>query len=120
MIDKAGLPFHEFLQIRAVVQFPIVTTRTHNLIHTDLEGRNEPYYTGVYYINDEVDGDTVFFDESSLNVPHCRVQENYKNFKEINRVSPEKGKVIIFDGHRYHSSTLPTKKIRAILNFSWY
>ena len=43
----------------------------------------------------------------------------YKDFKEIGRVFPEKGKTVIFPGQRYHCSTLPTKKTRTILNFSW-
>ena len=121
MIERAGLPFHEFLQIRAIIQFPVITERTHNFIHTDVEERNNiPYYTGVYYVNDNTDGDTVLFDELSSNIPHFRVQENYRNFQEIHRVNPKKGRVTIFDGQRYHSSTLPTQRTRSVLNFSWY
>ena len=120
MIDKANLPFHEFLQIRAIIQFPVITNRTHNLIHTDIEDRNLPYYTGVYYVNDETDGDTVLFDELSTDIPYHNVIKQYKNFNKIHTVNPKKGNATIFDGHRYHSSTLPTKKVRAVLNFSWY
>lgn len=118
--EKAKLPFHEFLQIRAVAQFPIITNRTHNFIHTDIELRNEPYYTAVYYINSDVDGDTIIFDETTDSIPRDSVQEKYKEFTKIANVSPEKGKVTVFPGKRYHASTLPTKKTRYILNFSWF
>lgn len=119
IIDKAKLPFNEFLQVRAVSQFPIVTKRTHNFIHTDLDLDGE-YFTGVYYLNDEnVDGDTVIFNESDREIHKSLVAENYRNFTEKMRVTPESGKAVIFNGHQYHASTLPTKSVRGILNFSW-
>lgn len=119
IIEKAGLEFNEFLQIRAVMQFPVRTERTHNLIHTDVEERAFGYYTAVYYVNDGTDGDTVLFDETVLDVKKEEVQSRYHSFKQIARVTPEKGKTTIFQGNRYHSSTLPTKKTRFVLNFSW-
>lgn len=118
--DKAGLPFHDFLQIRSVLQFPVITDRTHNLIHTDIQERIDDYYTAVYYVNEGIDGDTVIFDELSTDIHYSQVKDCYKNFKEITRSSPKKGKAVVFNGHRYHASTLPTKKTRCILNFSWY
>lgn len=118
--DKANLPFHDFLQIRAVLQFPIITERTHNLIHTDIQERTDCYYTAVYYVNDETDGDTVIFDEQATDIHHSQVKDRYRDFKEIARVSPKKGKATVFRGTRYHASTLPTKKTRCILNFSWF
>lgn len=120
IIEQANLPFHEFLQIRAIIQFPVITSRTHNFIHTDIEDRTLPYYTGVYYVNDDTDGDTVLFDKTNLDVPYYDVQKFYKNFNKIKSVNPQKGKVTLFNGQRYHSSTLPTKKTRSVLNFSWY
>lgn len=118
--EKAELPFHEFLQIRAVVQFPIKTERTHNLIHTDIQERVDDYYTAVYYVNDETDGDTVIFDQISKDIHHTQVKNQYKKFTEIARISPTKGKATVFHGTRYHASTLPTRKTRFILNFSWF
>jgi hypothetical protein len=119
IIEKANLPFTEFLQVRAVVQFPIVSKRTHNFIHTDLDLKKE-YLTGVYYINDEnVDGDTVIFNEDDRQLPKDQVSLQYGNFTEKMRVTPVRGSATIFNGHQYHASTLPTKSVRAILNFSW-
>lgn len=117
-INQAGLPFHEFLQVRAICQFPVPATRKHNLIHTDLEDP-VPYYTGVYYVNGDIDGDTLIFNETFNDVPPDQVVNQYKNFTEMMRVTPRRGSAVIFSGHQYHCSSLPTKKTRCILNFSW-
>ena len=117
-IKRSGLPFTEFLQVRSVCQFPVRTVRKHNLIHTDLED-TVPYYTGVYYVNGDVDGDTVIFNETITDVSACQVAERYKTFTEMMRVTPQRGSATIFHGHQYHCSSLPTKKTRCILNFSW-
>lgn len=119
IISKANLPFNQFLQVRAVSQFPIITKRTHNFIHTDLDLESE-YFTGVYYLNDDdVDGDTVIFNETDRQIHKSQVPTNYENFTEMLRVHPESGKAVIFNGHQYHASTLPTKAVRGVLNFSW-
>ena len=122
IIEKSGLPFHEFLQVRAISQFPFNTARTHNKVHTDLPMLQEPYATAVYYINGGdlgIDGDTVIFNETVLDIPEEQVNSKYKSFTEKMRVSPQQGSAVIFPGHQYHSSTLPTKTARAVLNFSW-
>jgi hypothetical protein len=36
----------------------------------------------------------------------------------IKRVSPKKGRVVLFNGNRYHSSSGPTKDVRVIINFN--
>lgn len=118
LIEKSGTPFTEFLQVRAVCQFPIITERQHNLIHTDLADP-VPYHTGVYYVNDDVDGDTIIFNETFHDVPPDQVIDRYKSFTLKQRVTPSRGGVVMFPGYQYHSSSLPTKKVRCILNFSW-
>lgn len=57
-----------------------------------------PHYTGLYYINDS-DGDTLIYNE----------KEQKSKFTLLDSVSPEKGKICIFDGEHYHASTKPTK-----------
>jgi hypothetical protein len=118
LIDRSGVGFREFLQVRAITQFPVKLKRTHNLIHTDLEDP-EPYCTGVYYITENVDGDTVLFDKTYYDVPPEQVVSNYKDFKEIQRVNPRRGSAVMFPGCRYHASTIPTIRTRAVINFSW-
>ena len=61
------------------------------------------HWVGLYYPNDS-DGDTFFFD-NDLNVIH--------------REPPERGKIILFDGSTYHSSSSPTKEVRFSLNINY-
>ena len=57
----------------------------------------------LYYIND-ADGDTFFFDNDG---------------KIIHRETPERGKMVIFDGLTFHASSPPSKNIRMSLNINY-
>jgi hypothetical protein len=70
----------------------------------------------IYYVNDS-DGDTFVFDQ--------RV-ENLDNIKKLNkltvkkRISPKKGRVLIFDGRFLHSGMHPREhNHRIIINFNF-
>lgn len=118
LIDRSGAGFTEFLQVRSIVQFPVHTVRRFNKIHTDLE-EDEPYCTGVYYVTDDVDGDTVLFNQTYYDIPPERVNDVYQTFTEKQRISPVRGNAVMFPGCQYHASTLPTRRTRAVINFSW-
>lgn len=60
-----------------------------------------PHTVLLYYVNDS-SGDTIFYDN---------------NFKVIEKITPKKGRIIIFDGSIYHSSTPPqTNDYRCVIN----
>lgn len=67
----------------------------------------------LYYVNDS-DGDTIFFNEA--------YQENDQDFYDpeqftiYKRVTPKKGRIVVFNGLRYHSSTHPSSNYRLIIN----
>ena len=71
-----------------------------NSPHVDL---HIPHLVLLYYIND-AEGDTILF--------------NNKN-KEVQRITPQKGKAIFFDGSIKHCSSRPSKFSRSILNFNF-
>tara|TARA_R100000458_G_C8255387_1_gene231567 strand:+ start:42 stop:611 length:570 start_codon:yes stop_codon:yes gene_type:complete len=74
---------------------------TVNNFHLDSADDNN-YMSLIYYINDS-DGDTLL----------------YKNGKLI-RVTPEAGKVLLFDGNIYHASSNPVKtKLRKVVNINF-
>ena len=73
--------------------------KPHNA-HVDNE---KPHDVVLYYIND-ADGDTFFFDKD-MNVMH--------------RETPERGKLVIFDGSTFHSSSAPSTNIRMTLNINY-
>tara|TARA_B110000977_G_C11090784_1_gene496777 strand:- start:469 stop:1050 length:582 start_codon:yes stop_codon:yes gene_type:complete len=66
--------------------------------HTDLKYK---HYVVLYYVNDS-DGDTVFFN---------------KHNKIIKRVTPKKGRVVVFDGSILHGGGIPKISPRAVVNF---
>lgn len=72
----------------------------HNNPHVD---GPYPHYVCLYYVNDS-EGDTTFFGLS----PNDPV-----SFK----VTPKRGRIVVFDGATYHASTSPKQGKRAIINF---
>ena len=64
-----------------------------------------PHIVVLYYINDS-DGDTILFEEvgDELQIAH--------------RITPKKGKAVIFNGLRYHCSSRPSKGKRVVINYN--
>jgi len=76
------------------------TQNTPNTPHIDYKF---PHIVLLYYVNDS-DGETIFYD-GELN--------------EIKKVTPKRGRIVVFDGNQYHSSTPPQKnKCRCVINFN--
>lgn len=77
-----------------------------HLPHVDSTDKHKVF---LYYVNDS-DGDTVFFNELFDGTKKDQ-------FTESQRVSPEAGKGVVFDGHIYHASSSPiASEYRCILN----
>jgi hypothetical protein len=62
-----------------------------------------PHYTILYYVNDS-DGDTYLFNEISKSTD---LSEYPESFSFLERVSPRRGRAVIFNGLMYHSSSCP-------------
>lgn len=71
--------------------------KEHNAPHRDAD---DTHFTILYYVNDS-DGDTIFFDD---------------NGNEFKRVTPKKGRMVIFDSDLLHASTPPNKGRRMVIN----
>ena len=86
-------------------------------IHID---RYEPHISMVYYVNDS-DGDTEFYSLNSGDIINWMNYVNdgeYERFSKIKSVTPEKGKVVVFNGLIPHHSTYPRKGNRYVINFN--
>lgn len=68
--------------------------------HRDLDF---PHLVFLYYVTNS-DGDTIFYDD---------------NNSEIKRISPKKGRAVIFDGSILHSGSSPTKNERIAININF-
>jgi hypothetical protein len=62
-----------------------------------------PHFVCLFYINDS-DGDTVFFNEQK---------------EEIKRVSPKKGRMVVFNGDILHAGSTPSKNVRMFINYNF-
>lgn len=78
------------------------------------------HYVAIYYIND-CDGDTFIFDQK-LEVPTIEeeakmMEKNTWTIKQ--RVTPKKGRMVIFDGRYYHASSYTkTQPYRSVINMN--
>ena len=74
---------------------------SYNTPHIDLPN---PHYVMIYYVNDS-DGDTFLFDN---------------NNQLITRITPKRGKMLIFDGLILHAGSHPvTSDYRIVINYNF-
>lgn len=101
LCDKQEIKYDNVLRVRA----GLITKSGyvgHHAPHVDYVNLN--HKTLLYYVNDS-DGDTYFFDDD-------------KNVVE--KITPKKGKCILFDGNILHASSSPSKNNRRIvINFNF-
>ena len=81
-----------------------------------------PHYSIIYYVNN-CDGDTVFYNNTLGNKYSeweeiKAVNEDLSYWTEMERVSPKKGRIVIFDGDIFHHSSYPTSEGRYVINFN--
>ena len=76
------------------------TQTTPNTPHIDF---SDPHMVLLYYVNDS-SGPTIFYNDK---------------FEVIKKVEPKKGRIVLFDGETYHSSTPPqTNDYRCVININ--
>ena len=97
---------------RSFLQFPLknLDNQEYDAHHID---HLKPHLSILYYVLD-ADGDTVLFD--SLYSASNPLPPEPKALREYKRVSPKQGRVVIFDGYRWHTATQPQKGIRCVIN----
>ncbi len=66
---------------------------THGIPHVDLPNEKD-YITAIYYVTD-ADGDTILFNEKNGYQGPLTIKE---------RVSPKKGRIVLFDGDTLHAA----------------
>lgn len=85
-------------------------------IHID---RWETHISIIYYIND-TDGDTCFYEytDDVKNWMNDVASENFHKFKQINKSTPKKGRVCVFNGMIPHHGSYPSKEDRYVINMN--
>ena len=105
--DRAVSPekygFSSVKKLRAHITFHWPRPEQYGVPHNKHVDRLHDHLVALYYINDS-DGDTFFFDGEEV----------------IHREPVERGKLVVFNGHRkFHSSSSPSKNIRMTLNVNY-
>ena len=110
---KIGKQCKDIFNARSFMHFPLAEPlrKEYDNVHVDI---NYEHLVCLYYVNN-TDGDTYIFDKTKKKLNHISKDTKLGILKQV---SPKKGRVVLFDGRRYHSSSGPTKDIRCIINFN--
>jgi hypothetical protein len=116
MAELLGKPIKKILRIRLGLILPTPWSEESNNVEYQQSGEDQhvdffvPHYTGLYYINNS-DGDTTVYNETNIS----------DSYTELAKISPEQGKICIFNGSHYHTSGTPTSsnyRLVATFNFT--
>ena len=116
---KTVLPDKDLVRGRLFLQLPVQTNEIGEY-HVDFQ---RDHLTMIYYVND-TDGDTLFSSHNDSEFPD-NMSEGEKfsivNLENTiqNRVTPKKGRCVVFDGRIYHASSTPTIDDRFVLNYNF-
>jgi len=108
--DHIGYKMNEIAYARSFLTVPSPGRSGISSPHVDID--DEDHLVCLYYVND-ADGDTVLFDKMDLG-------DEFDENEELNiiaRVTPKKGRILLFCGRQYHAASLPEKSTRIIINF---
>ncbi len=80
----------------------------HHYPHVDMQTEDSNVMSMIYYVN-SADGDTYFFDDFA---PKSKTYTNV-----VEKVTPKKGKAVIFESRQFHSGSSPiASEKRIVLN----
>jgi hypothetical protein len=77
-----------------------------------------PHLVLLYYVNNS-DGETLLFDKTINDIGAMYLSER-PDFNIANKISPKKGRILLFDGRTYHSASSPTTGIRCIITLDLF
>ena len=119
MEEKINMTIAELVQLRLGL-FTLNTNRQpYHVPHVDYQDDGLKY-TAIYYLNDS-DGDTYFFNEFlDPNIKRFINGYDPSLFTVAKSVKPKQGKLVLFDGRRYHASSYPeSTPERMVLNINF-
>ncbi len=117
--SKVNIPFNMLIRMRANMTLANPESKLDwHMPHID---SFMPHYNAIYYVNDS-DGDTVIFNET--NDEYDSGQQDITNIKNNEftvkqRITPQRGKLLVFPGKYYHSSSpVRNHKYRCVINMN--
>jgi len=108
--EKSGVRFEHVERVKANLQTKLERREdAYNTPHIDQLMSN--YKVLIYYVNDS-DGDTFIFDR--------RMGDTKGAYRILKRITPKKGRFLLFDNEYYHSGTNPLETdSRIVINFNF-
>lgn len=116
-LEKTASYFGEVLQARSFLQMPLnpaVLSNAVDELHIDCA---TPHTVVLYYVCDS-DGDTIIVDKKFNPAIGAELTCKHTDYEVLARVTPKKGRAVVFDGALYHTAEQPTKNKRCIINFN--
>ena len=113
---KINFPLKKILASRSFLHFPTREElhKKYDNVHVD---HTFDHLVCLYYVND-TDGDTFIFNKK-IDSNEVKVFDN--ELKIQKRISPKKGRLILFDSTYLHTGSPPRKhKTRLVLNFVFF
>ena len=104
----------EILEARSFLQLPLNIDFAGTGVDNPHLDRFEPHLVFLYYVCNG-DGDTIIYDYKTKNEGDIPF---FEDVKELKRITPKQGRVVIFDGMYWHTAEQPKKDVRCILNFN--
>lgn len=111
--DKSNSDVSKIYSARAFMQMPKNCDDEHDSLHVDLTFNHVVF---LYYLND-ADGDTIILNKKCTDNSQPFYYDGYTESDVLERVTPKKGRVVVFDGMHYHAAGIPKENYRAVLNF---
>lgn len=117
--SETRVPVNRLIRMRANLTLPNKTSKLEwHMPHIDSFFE---HWNAIYYVNDS-DGDTVIFNETNDNYSSGEddiIRIKNGNFTIKERIEPKKGRVVIFPGKYYHSSSWArNSKFRCVININ--
>ena len=112
LAEKLNVSIKEVVNARTFLQLPggNLSETSPMEFHVDYA---LPHKVLLYYVNDS-DGPTVILKQ--------RYPFSYNKISGLNggeilqEIEPKKGRVVMFDGTHFHSSSIPSKQVRCVIN----
>jgi hypothetical protein len=112
LAEKLDISINEIFNARTFLQLPggNISETIAREYHVDYA---KPHKVLLYYVNDS-DGDTIVL-KQKYPFSHNRIS-GLTQGEVLQQISPKKGRVVMFDGSHFHSSTVPSKQLRCVIN----
>jgi hypothetical protein len=112
-LKKANIKNNVFLQGRSFLQLPLNISDRH-IVDTPHVDADIPHLAVLYYVNDS-DGDTIIYENEFKGYDNRPFK---KDLKIKQKVTPKKGRVVIFDGKYWHTAEQPEHNNRCRINYN--